>query len=86
MWFQQKAAPELIGKPLVTGLPYSLIPEISVSHTGGYGHCGARPGGGSLSHSVLEKWCQALCQWHWHGTATGTVRSTARSRALSVKF
>jgi hypothetical protein len=28
MWFQQKAAPELIGKPLVTDFPYSLIMPI----------------------------------------------------------
>ena len=39
-WFQKKAAPELIGKPLKTGLPYSLISSISVEKVGGYDHCG----------------------------------------------
>jgi hypothetical protein len=40
MWVQQKAAPELIGKPLRTDLPYSLISEIAVKKTPGYDHCG----------------------------------------------
>jgi hypothetical protein len=29
-WFQQRAAPELIGAPLVTGFPFSLIPSLQV--------------------------------------------------------
>ncbi len=30
MWFQQRAAPELIGAPLATGFPFDLIPSLQV--------------------------------------------------------
>jgi len=40
MWIQQKAAPELIGKPLRTGLPYSLISSLNIKNVDGYEHCG----------------------------------------------
>ena len=31
MWFSQKAAPQLIGQPLKTGLPFSLVPGLRIS-------------------------------------------------------
>ena len=30
MWVQQAAAPDLIGAPLKTGLPYSLVPGLGI--------------------------------------------------------
>lgn len=32
MWFSQKASPDLIGKQITTGLPYSLIPSINIKN------------------------------------------------------
>lgn len=40
MWFQKKAAPSFIGKPLVTGFPYDLVPSLSIKKTSGYNVCG----------------------------------------------
>lgn len=48
MWFSQIASPELIGKPLATGLPYSIVPSINVKNVGGYDTCG----------DDEEKWAQ----------------------------
>ena len=47
-WFQQKAAPDLIGKPLETKFPYTLVDSINVYKTAGYDHCG----------DDAEKWAQ----------------------------
>ena len=33
MWLSKAAAPELIGKPLTTGLPYSLISSLDLKET-----------------------------------------------------
>lgn len=65
MWFQKKAAPELIGKPLVTPLPYSLIPEISVTHVSGYSHCGTDKAkwavhAGDPNYNLLNECCLAM--------------------------
>jgi hypothetical protein len=65
MWFQQKAAPDLIGKPLHTALPYSLIDSISVTKTGGYEHCGADPvkwavHAGDPNFNMLNECCLAM--------------------------
>ena len=42
-WFQKKApgVQNLIGKPLETHLPYSLIPSLNVKNVPGYNHCGS---------------------------------------------
>jgi hypothetical protein len=65
MWFQKKAAPELIGKPLHTALPYSLISSISVTKTGGYDHCGTdatkwAAHAGDPNFNLLNECCQAM--------------------------
>jgi len=65
MWFQQKAAPELIGKPLHTNLPYSLIDSISVKKVGGYDHCGSDETkwaafAGDPNYNLLNECCQAM--------------------------
>lgn len=65
MWVQQKAAPELIGKPLHTALPYSLVPSITVSKVGGYDHCGTDEAkwaahAGDPNYNLLNECCQAM--------------------------
>ena len=41
-WVQKAADPAgtMIGRPLTTGLPYSLVPGLDVTQLGGYGVCG----------------------------------------------
>tara|TARA_B110001452_G_scaffold18905_1_gene15323 strand:+ start:27 stop:758 length:732 start_codon:yes stop_codon:yes gene_type:complete len=65
MWIQQKAAPELVGKPLHTALPYSLVPSITVSKVGGYEHCGTDEAkwaahAGDPNYNLLNECCQAM--------------------------
>ena len=65
MWFQQAAAPELIGAPLATGLPYSLVPSLRVADLGGYDHCGDDTGmwakyAGDPNYNLLNECCQAM--------------------------
>ena len=64
-WFQRKYASELIGKPLETKLPYSLISSISVYKTGGYEHCGDNATSwaahaGDPNYNLLNECCQAM--------------------------
>jgi hypothetical protein len=40
MWFSMKAVPDLIGKPLTTGFPYSAVPGLDVKDVDGYSVCG----------------------------------------------
>lgn len=65
MWFSQKAAPHLIGKPLVSAFPYSVVPGVNVKSAKGYSHCGndaakwamhagATPSDEAASHSFLQ--------------------------------
>lgn len=64
-WIQKKAAGDLIGKPLHTDLPYSLIPEISVKKTAGYDFCGDDEAkwakhAGDPNYNLLNECCQAM--------------------------
>eukprot|EP00937_MAST-01D_sp_MAST-1D-sp2_P004056 g4056.t1 len=66
-WFQMKApgvAP-LVGKPLSTGLPYSLISSLNVKKVGGYDHCGDNATkwaahAGDPNYNLLNECCQAM--------------------------
>ncbi|CAK0812276.1 unnamed protein product, partial [Prorocentrum cordatum] len=65
MWFQQKAAPELIGKPLHTDFPYTLLATTSIYKTDGYDHCGQDAAkwaayAGDPNYNLLNECCQAL--------------------------
>uniref|UniRef100_A0A7S0AU02 Glycoside hydrolase family 5 domain-containing protein n=1 Tax=Pyrodinium bahamense TaxID=73915 RepID=A0A7S0AU02_9DINO len=65
MWFQQKAAPELLGKPLRTALPYSLVGQISVHKIAGYDHCGDDAAkwamhAGDPNYNLVNECCQAM--------------------------
>eukprot|EP00854_Cymbomonas_tetramitiformis_P008534 gene8534-10130_t len=65
MWFQKKAAPELIGKPLETRFPYNLIPSLRVSGVSGYSHCGKNATSwnehaGDPNYNLLNECCQKM--------------------------
>jgi len=63
MWISQAAAPDLIGKPLTTELPYSLF--MDVKDTNGYSTCGddaAKWGeyAGDPNYNLLNQCCIAM--------------------------
>ncbi len=65
MWFSQLAAPELIGKQLETGLPYSIVPSLNVKNVGGYDFCGDDPArwaayAGDPNYNLLNECCLAM--------------------------
>eukprot|EP00756_Hemistasia_phaeocysticola_P014544 Hpha_TRINITY_DN15343_c2_g1::TRINITY_DN15343_c2_g1_i3::g.88394::m.88394 len=65
MWVQKRAVPDLIGKPLKTDLPYSLIKQIAVKDVGGYDHCGEdetkwAAHAGDPNYNLLNECCQAM--------------------------
>ena len=60
-----KAAPDLIGKQLTTGFPYSLISSLQVTNVGGYDHCGDDAEkwaafSGDPNYNLLNECCQAM--------------------------
>ena len=65
-WFQTKAAgPHLIGKPLTTGFPFSLISDLNVKNVGGYDHCGDNATAwaahaGDPNYNLLNECCLAM--------------------------
>lgn len=65
MWVQQQAAPDLIGLPLETGLPYSLDKDLNVKNLDGYDHCGDDASkwaeyAGDPNYNLLNECCQAM--------------------------
>ena len=63
MWFQQKAAPDLIGKQLVTNFPYSLI--FPVENLNGYSYCGSNASmwathAGDPNYNLINECCQQM--------------------------
>jgi len=65
MWFQQKAAPELIGKTPVTGFPFSLVPSLAIEKTSGYEYCGDNETAwaehaGDPNYNLLNRCCLAM--------------------------
>lgn len=65
IWVQQKAAPELIGKPLVTGFPYSIIPSLEIKKVAGYSVCGDNATkwaefAGDPNYNLLNPCCQQM--------------------------
>ena len=60
MWFQQKAAPELIGKQLETHFPYNLV--FPVDQLDGYSYCGSNVSmwaehAGDPNYNLLNECC-----------------------------
>ena len=65
MWVQKKASPELIGKPLETGFPYDLIPELQIKKLAGYDKCGSNATkwaqhAGDPNYNILNECCGAM--------------------------
>jgi Cellulase (glycosyl hydrolase family 5) len=64
IWFQELAAPHLIGKPLETDFPYSLF--VDVANVPGYSVCGAENAtawaehAGDPLYNLLNRCCQAM--------------------------
>jgi len=64
-WFQRAAAPELIGAPLETAPPFSLVPGLQVTSLPGWTACGANATrwahfAGDPNYNLLNECCQAL--------------------------
>ena len=65
MWVQKKAAPELIGRPLETGFPYSLVPSLNIKKLAGYAYCGDnatkwQAHAGDPNYNLLNECCQQM--------------------------
>eukprot|EP00966_Prymnesium_polylepis_P100510 2327587-Prymnesium_polylepis.1 len=65
MWISQRAAPELIGKPLTTGFPFELISSLRVDKLSGYDHCGDNATmwaahAGDPNYNLLNECCLAI--------------------------
>ena len=64
VWFQQRAAPDLIGAPLTTELPYSLF--LPIDAVAGYDTCGAGNASrwaehaGDPNYNLLNECCKAM--------------------------
>ena len=63
MWVAQKAAPDLIGKPLVTDFPYSLF--INIDKVAGYSECANNATAwleyaGNPNYNLLNRCCLAM--------------------------
>jgi len=87
MWFQQKAAPELIGKVLRTDLPYSLIDKISVYRVDGYNHCGQDESkwakhAGDPNYNLLNECCQAMNSGNPGGLGFTTISQKTMNHLL----
>merc|ERR1711968_37793 len=65
MWFQKKAAPDLIGKQLVTGFPFNLVQELEIAKVPGYERCGSNATAwaehaGDPNYNLINDCCKAL--------------------------
>ena len=65
MWLQKRAAPELIGAPLVTPFPYNLDPGLVVEKLEGYSYCGDNATrwaqhAGDPNYNLLNECCQQM--------------------------
>jgi len=65
MWVQKQAVPDLIGKPLKTDFPYSVIKQIAVKDVGGYDYCGDNETmwakyAGDPNYNLLNECCQHM--------------------------
>jgi hypothetical protein len=65
MWFSQQASPHLIGQPLKTALPYSIIPSLNIENLSGYDTCGDdhkkwAEYAGDPNYNILNECCKAM--------------------------
>ena len=88
MWFSTKASPELIGKPLVSALPYSLIPGVNVKTSPGYSHCGGDPEkyaehAGDPNYNLLNECCLAINGGNPPSNAFSTVAQASMDAVVN---
>lgn len=77
MWFQQRAAPSLIGKPLKAAFPFMLVDETNVEKLTGYDKCGDDEAkwakhAGDPNYNILSECCVPL-QSNWRFIQTNPV-------------
>jgi hypothetical protein len=66
MWFQQKAAGDLVGKPLQTAFPFDLVPQLRIDNIPGFASCGSDNSSawgahaGDANYNLLNECCQAM--------------------------
>jgi len=87
MWIQKQAAPQLIGKPLVTDFPYNLINQISVKSIDGYNHCGEdetkwAAHAGDPNYNLLNECCQAMNSGNPGGLGFTTINQATMDYIL----
>jgi len=99
MWIAQLAAPELIGKPLTTGFPFSLIPSLNIENEAGFEHCGTDTAkwaaqAGDPNYNLLNECCLAINSNNPGGTGYTTIAqknmdymiNAGRGRDAFVRF
>jgi len=91
MWFQQKAAPDLIGKPLRTGFPYNIplkaLEQVQVDKIGGYSHCGDNATlwaahAGDPNYNLKNECCQAMNSGNPGGLGYTTINQATMDYVL----
>lgn len=87
MWFSKKASPDLIGKPLVTGMPYSVVKSINVKYTSGYDYCGDDESkwakyAGDPNYNLLNECCLAMNGPNPPGLGYTTINQAAMDYML----
>lgn len=65
VWIAQEAASDLIGKPLETAFPFSLVSSLNVEKVAGYDHCGNNETmwnqhAGDINYNLLNECCLAM--------------------------
>merc|ERR1711998_422609 len=99
MWISKRAAPELIGKPLVTGFPFELVPSLQITKLSGYDHCGSNETkwaahAGDPNYNLLNECCLAINSGNPGATGYTTIAqknmgymiSDGPGRAAFVRF
>ena len=86
MWFSQKASPELIGKPLVSAFPYSLV--VNVDTDSGFSHCAHDPSkyathAGDPNYNILNECCLAINDGNPPNTAFSTVAQASMDYVIT---
>jgi len=92
MWVQKKAAPHLIGKPLMTNFPYNLVKldsfgSLDVKKVSGYDTCGSNETkwavhAGDPNYNLLNECCQAMNSGNPGGLGFTTINQATMDYIL----
>ena len=77
-----KGCSELIGKPITTGFPYSLVSSLNIEKLGGYATCGSNSTkwaahAGDPNYNLINECCKAMNSGGNPG-ALGTPKSAEK--------